>query len=151
MSRERTLPEVGEVFTSDPITVDMTHITGFQDFMGHLDPSFSLAGFNHHVNDDFAKEHLYGGVVGDGHQTIQYLCQVVTDHLPAGALVSGWSSFDLRLVNPTRPGDTVVARAQVSAVTPHGAGTVVELEVSAANQRDATVAFGVIRAFVPPT
>lgn len=145
----RSMPNVGDVFTSDPITVDMKHIVDFQDFMGHLDRSFSLVDFNHHVNEDFAKQHLYGGVVGDGHQTIAYLHQVVTDHLPAGALVSGGSTFDIRLVNPTRPGDTVVATAEVVAIEPHEAGTVVELKVGATNQREATVAFGVIRAVVP--
>jgi len=149
MSAETRLPAAGEVFTSKPIEVTPQHITDFQEFMGHLDPSFSLADHNHHVNEEFASRHMYGGIVGDGHQTIQYLWQVVTDHLPADALVSGHSSLDVRLVNPTRPGDTIVAKAEVTAVEPAAGGSIVVLDVNATNQREATVAFGTIRAFVP--
>lgn len=150
MSIKKRLPTIGTVLTSSPIEVTPKHVVDFQDFMGHLDRSFSLVDHNHHVNEEFASQHMYGGLVGDGHQTLQYIWQVITDHLPPGSMISGHSSVDIRLVNPTRPGDTVVVSAGVKSVDTDTESSIVGLDVSATNQRGSTVAFGQVSVFVPP-
>jgi hypothetical protein len=154
--RDRAFADLAEGEALRPLHVSVTreHINGYQDFLGHHDPNTIegtqwLVGNNLHVDEDFSRRNMYGGVVGDGNQTIQYLCQLLTDYLPWGSLVSGYSSLDVKLTNPTRPGDEVVATgAIVRKLTENGRDYVI-CEVQASKQQDALVALGTFKVHVP--
>jgi len=143
----------GEEFKPLHINVTQPHINGFQDFLGHADPTVKetswLIGNNLHVDEDYSRRNMYGGVVGDGHQTIQYLCQLITDSLPWGSLVSGYSSLDVKLTNPTRPGDEVVATGKIARKYAKDGRDMVTCEVSASKQGDKLVAVGSFEVYVP--
>jgi acyl dehydratase len=108
-----------------------------------------MAGHNLHVDQEYSREHMYGGNVGDGHQTIAYLCELVTNWLPYGALVSGYSELDIRMTNPTRPGDCVVAKGVVKDKFIEEGRKYVLCEVNAFKGGDKMVAIGTIKAMVP--
>lgn len=154
--RDRSFKDLVEGEALPPLHISVTkeHINGFQDFLGHTDPHSSsgntwLIGHNLHVDEEYSKKNMFGGVVGDGHQTIQYLCQLLTDSLPWGSFVSGYSSLDVKLTNPTRPGDEVVATGKiVSKLTEEGRDFVI-CEVLATKQQGSVVAIGTIKAHVP--
>jgi hypothetical protein len=143
----------GEALRPLNILVSQQHIDVFQDFLGHLDASDPdkawLLGNNLHVDEEYSKRNMYGGKVGDGNQTVQYCCQVVTDSLPWGTLVSGYSKVDVKLTNPTRPGDEVVVTGSVARKFTDGGRDFVDCEVKAVKQGDVVVATGTIRAYVP--
>ncbi|MCC6472501.1 MAG: MaoC family dehydratase, partial [Burkholderiales bacterium] len=108
-----------------------------------------LAGNNLHVDEEFSRRNMFGGVVGDGNQTIQYLCQVITDSLPWGSLVSGYSSLDAKLTNPTRPGDEVVASGSIVKKFSENGRDYVVCEVKAVKRQDSVVAVGTFKVHVP--
>lgn len=153
--RDRRFADLKEGEELNPLHVSVTrdHINGFQEFLGHFneedDAGSWLIGNNLHVDEDYSKRNMYGGVVGDAHQTFQYLTQLLTDSLPWGSLVSGYSSLDIKLTNPTRPGDEVVAQGKiVKKLTEDGRDFVV-CEVQAHKQGDKLIAIGTIKAHVP--
>ena len=145
--------EVGEKFRPLHIEVTQKHIRDFQEFLGHFDAeekeTACLFDSNLHIDEDFSRKNMYGGVVGIGHQTIQYLCQVVTDSLPWGTLVSGHSSLDVKMTNPTRPGDEVVATGKIVDKVVEDGRNIVVCEVRATKQDDMLVAIDTIRAGIP--
>jgi len=142
--------EVGEEITPLTFYVTQDHIDRFQEFLGHPANSTSwMAGHNLHVDEEYSREHMYGGNVGDGHQTIAYLCELVTNWLPYGALVSGYSELDIRMTNPTRPGDRVVAKGVVKDKFIEEGRKYVLCEVNAFKGEDKRVAIGTIKAMVP--
>ena len=153
--RDRTFSDLKEGEELKPLRISVTreHINGFQEFLGHFneedDAGSWLVGNNLHVDEDYSRRHIYGGVVGDAHQTFQYLCQVLTDSLPWGSLVSGYSTIDVKLTNPTRPGDTVVAKGKIVQKTTEDGRDYVLCEVNATKQEDKLVAIGTIKAHVP--
>lgn len=154
--RDRTFAELqdGEELKPLHISVTKEHINGFQDFLGHHDPNTIegtqwLVGNNLHVDEDFSRRNMFGGVVGDGNQTIQYLCQVITDSLPWGSLVSGWSSLDTKLTNPTRPGDEVVVTGHIVKKYREDGRDYALCETRAVKQGDAVVAIGTFKVHVP--
>ena len=152
--RDRTFSDLktGEDLKTLHIAVTREHINDFQEFLGHFDSdgySKWLIGNNLHVDEDYSRRHMYGTVVGDAHQTIQYLCQVVTDSLPWGSLLSGYSEIDIKLTNPTRPGDNVVASGKILEKTTEGGRNYAVCEVRAVKGEDKLVAIGTIKAYVP--
>ena len=153
--RDRSFKDLVEGEALPPLHISITkdHINGFQDFLGHSNPhaiegNTWLIGNNLHVDEEYSKKNMFGGVVGDGHQTIQYLCQLLTDSLPWGSLVSGYSSLDVKLTNPTRPGDEVVATGKIIRKLTEGGRDFVICEVSATKQQGSVVAIGTIKAHV---
>jgi hypothetical protein len=154
--RDRSFADLVEGEALKPLHISVTkeHINGYQDFLGHHDPNTIegtqwLVGNNLHVDEDFSRRNMFGGVVGDGNQTIQYLCQLLTDSLPWGSLVSGWSSLDVKLTNPTRPGDEVVATGNIVKKYSEDGRDYVLCETKAVKQGDAVVAIGTFKAYVP--
>ncbi len=143
----------GETLPELHVSVTQDHITGFQEFLGHHDPTETetawLIGNNLHIDEEYSKRNMYGGVVGDGHQTIQYLCQLVTDSLPWGTLVSGYSLIDIKMTNPTRPGDQVVATGKIARKLTEDGRDYVICELQATKQQGRVVAVGTIKAHVP--
>jgi len=153
--RDRTFDDLveGESLTALHISVTPDHINSFQDFLGHTDPKHSenpwLMGNNLHIDEDFSKKNMYGGIVGDGNQTAQYLCQILTDSLPWGSLVSGYSKLDIKFTNPTRPGDEVVVTGNITQKYTESDRDYVVCDVIAKKNRDTVIAVGNIRAYVP--
>jgi acyl-coenzyme A thioesterase PaaI-like protein len=143
--------QVGEKLTPLVHYVTQEHINGFQEFLGHGPSSVRgwMRGHNLHVDEDYSRQHMYGGNVGDGHQTIAYLCELVTSWLPYGALVSGYSEIDIRLTNPTRPGDVITSNGMVKEKMVEQGRRYVVCEVSATKIGDRLVAIGEIKAMVP--
>ncbi|MCC6472958.1 MAG: hypothetical protein IT514_04355, partial [Burkholderiales bacterium] len=71
--RDRGFDDLKEGEALRPLRVSVTreHINGFQDFLGHHDPNTIegtqwLAGNNLHVDEEFSRRNMFGGVVGDG-------------------------------------------------------------------------------------
>ena len=152
--RDRSFSDlkVGEELAPLTIQIDRDHITGFQHFLGHFDKADGaswLIGNNLHVDEEYSQRNMYGGVVGDAHQTFQYLCQMLTDYLPWGTLLSGYSELDIKLTNPTRLGDKVVTKGKILEKTFEEGRNYVLCEVSATKQEDKLIAIGTIKAYVP--
>lgn len=143
----------GEALRPMHVNVTQHHIDVFQDFLGHRDASDPdkawLLGNNLHTDEDYSKRNMYGGLVGDGNQTAQYCCQLLTDSLPWGTLVSGYSAVDVKLTNPTRPGDEVVVTGNVTRKFSEDGRDYVVCEVLAVKQGGSVVATGTIKAYVP--
>ena len=153
--RDRTFDEiaVGEELLTLQVEVSQDHINVYQDFLGHIDPNDPetgwLVGNNLHVDEEYSRRNAFGGVIGDGHQTGQYLLRMVTASMPWGTLDAGYSSFDLKFTNPTRPGDVVQTRGQVVAKESIDGRDFAICEVQAWKQGHRMVATGTIRAHVP--
>lgn len=152
--RDRSFEQIqeGESLQDLHIEVTQKHIDDFQVFLGHTTAASEhpwLAGHNLHVDEEYSKAHMYGGLVGDGNQTCQYLCQVVTDSMPWGTLLSGHSKLDIKLTNPTRPGDRVRASGTVLRKYHESGRDYIECEVRATKADDVLVAIGTIKAYVP--
>ena len=152
--RNRSFEEVeeGESLRELAIEVTQKHIDDFQVFLGHTLADSEhpwLLGHNLHVDEDYSRSHMYGGLVGDGNQTCQYLCQAVTDSLPWGTLLSGYSKLNIKLTNPTRPGDRVRVTGTVLRKYREDQRDYVECEVRATKGEGQLVAVGSIKAYVP--
>lgn len=143
--------QVGEEIPPVIHYVTQKHINTFQDFLGHGPTTAEgwMRGHNLHVDEEYSRAHMFGGNVGDGHQTVAYLCELVTNWLPYGSLVSGHSEIDIRLTNPTRPGDVVTSRGHVKDKFIEEGRKYVVCEVMAAKGQDRLVAIGFIKAMVP--
>lgn len=153
--RDRTFADLkeGEELKTLRIEVTREHISDFQIFLGHYDATGSFAptheNENFHVDDEYAQRNIYGSVVGDGNQTFQYMCQVVTDSLPWGSLLAGYSELDVKFTNPTRMGDTVVTSGKIVEKRVEDGRNFAICEMSASKQGDILVAIGTIKAYVP--
>ena len=143
--------QVGEQIAPLVHYVTQEHINGFQGFLGHGPSQIHgwMSGHNLHTDEEYSRTHMYGGNVGDGHQTIAYLCELVTNWLPYGALVSGYSEIDIRLTNPTRPGDVVTSTGTVREKYTEDGRKYVLCEVQAMKGEERLVAVGQIKAMVP--
>jgi acyl dehydratase len=153
--RDRTFADLKEGEELKALHIDVTreHIADFQIFLGHYDKEGAFAPThdkeNFHVDDDFAARNIYGSVVGDGNQTFQYMIQVVTDSLPWGSLLSGYSELDVKFTNPTRIGDKVVTKGKIVQKLTEGGRNYALCEMTAHKQGDVLVGIGTIKAYVP--
>ncbi len=153
--RDRTFEDIapGEALLAQRIEVTQEHINTYQDFLGHSNPNDPetgwLVGNNLHIDEEYSRRNAFGGVIGDGHQTAQYLFRMVTSSLPWGTLDAGYSSFDLKFTNPTRPGDVVVTKGHVVDLVTEDGRDFAVCEVQAWKQGDRMVAAGRIKAHVP--
>jgi 3-hydroxybutyryl-CoA dehydratase len=92
--------EPGDVATSSR-TITRDRIQQYADLTGDHNPL--------HVDDDYAEDRLFGGVVAHGMLTAGVLSAAVAA-LPGDVV---WLSQDLRFDAPVRPGDEVTARVEV--------------------------------------
>lgn len=153
MTRKRSFDDiqVGEAVTPLYKTVTVDSIEKFAVFLDQIPRGQSAAAAtgNPHLDEAFAQRSIFGGRFADGNHTVAHLCQMVTDWLPIGALVSGYSEVDIKLPNPVRPDDSVTVTGQVvDKFTGDGRDYAV-IEVLARTQRDKVVAAGTIKAYVP--
>jgi 3-hydroxybutyryl-CoA dehydratase len=91
--------EPGDVATSSR-TITRDRIQQYADLTGDHNPL--------HVDDDYAEDRLFGGVVAHGMLTAGVLSAAVAA-LPGDVV---WLSQDLRFDAPVRPGNEVTARVE---------------------------------------
>ena len=81
-----------------------------------------------HVDQDFAKTTPMGGTIAHGMLVLALISELLTNAFGAAWLQTG--KLDVRLRAPSRPGDTVTARATAASET----GTNVRYNVECVNQ-----------------
>lgn len=104
---------------------------------------------NPHLNEAYASRQIYGALFVDGNHTAALACQVATDWLPAGTLLSGHSEVDLRFPNPCRLGDTVTFGGEVVDKIIKDGRNLIVLKIQAESDKGKIIAAGTITAYVP--
>ncbi len=123
---------VGQTFTSRTHTLEVGAI---KDFATEFDPQWF------HLDEDDAKQSVFGGLVASGWHTAAITMRLVVEVLPLEGGVIG-ASGELQWPAPTRPGDTLQAAIEVLELTPsrsrpdRGMGAV---RITTRNQRDEVV------------
>ena len=140
---------VGDLLPKRTWTVSKADIESFGDFLYPATPDNPKRLGNPHMDEEYARKHIYGGLFVDGNQTVACLCQLATDWLPPGALVSGFSDVDIKLPNPIRVADVVTFSGEVASTTSREGRDYVTLQVLARNQAGKVVAAGTIATCVP--
>lgn len=111
-------------------TVGMADIGTFAALTGDSNPL--------HLDGEFAVNSRFGGVISHGMLTAGLLSTVLGMKLPGTGAV--YISQTLNFRGPVRPGDTIVARAEVVELVPERKR--VRLATRIANQRSETVIEG---------
>ena len=72
-----------------------------------------------HIEEDAAKETIYGGLIASGWHTVSLHMRLLADGLLANAASMGSPGVDeVRWLKPVRPGDTLSSRGVVNEVVP---------------------------------
>ena len=96
---------VGQTFESAPHVLTVEEI---KDFAGRYDPQFF------HLDDEAARESLFGGLAASGWHTASMMMRVFADSFLSDVSSQGSPGLDeLRWYHPVRPGDTLFVRAVV--------------------------------------
>ncbi len=140
--------QVGDVLPSQIWTVTKADIAAFGEFLYPPQPDNPERKGNPHIDEEYARQSIYGGLFVDGNQTVAFLCRMATDWLPAGALAHGWSDVDLKFPNPCRLDDVITFTGKVATKSSERGRDQVRLEVLASNQAGKLVAVGHISAQV---
>lgn len=83
------------------------------DFAKQFDPQ------PFHVDEDAARQSIFGGLIASGWHTTSLLMRLMVDGLLSHSSSMGSPGIDqIRWLLPVRPGDTLSARATVQKVTP---------------------------------
>ena len=101
---ERTTFTIGESATLTRVVDDET-IRRFADATGDHNPI--------HLDDDYASGTFFGGRIAHGALAASLISAVLGTELPGPGTI--YRSQSLRFRAPIRPGDTVTARAEVTA------------------------------------
>lgn len=110
--------------------IGMAEIATFAELTGDRNPL--------HFDTEFAASSRFGGVISHGMLTAGLLSTVLGMKLPGTGAV--YISQSLSFKGPVRPGDTIMARAEVVELVPERRR--VRLATRIANQRDETVIEG---------
>lgn len=140
---------VGDELPSQSWTVTKADIAAFGEFMYPPQPDNPERKGNPHIDEEYARQSIYGGLFVDGNQTVAFLCRMATEWLPAGALAYGWNDVDLKFPNPCRLDDVISFNGKVVEKKSSPARDEVKLEVVATNQSGKVVAAGFIATEVP--
>lgn len=140
---------IGHELPSQSWTVTKADIAAFGEFMYPPQPDNPERKGNPHIDEEYARQSIYGGLFVDGNQTVAFLCRMATDWLPAGALAYGWNDVDLKFPNPCRLDDVISFNGRVVEKKSSPARDEVKLEVVATNQSGKVVAAGTIATEVP--
>ncbi|MGE0725116.1 MAG: MaoC family dehydratase [Alphaproteobacteria bacterium] len=107
------------------------------DFARQFDPQYF------HVDEERAKESIYGGLIASGWHTAALTMRLAADGLILDSASMGSPGVDeLRWLKPVRPGDTLSARFTVTEIRPSGSKPdrgIVKSFVEVANQDGETV------------
>jgi acyl dehydratase len=95
-----------------------------------------------HHDEPFAKSARSGGIIAHGMMVLAYLSSLATAYL--GTVE--FDKFSGRLLEITRPGDTLRIAGRVERVTPRERGGEVELSLTATKQTGEVVAAGAVTA-----
>jgi acyl dehydratase len=98
-----------------------------------------------HQDDEFAKAAGMGGVFGHGMLTMGFVAQCVTDWAGAGAV----KKIGVRFAGLVRLKDTITCKGRVLAKSAKGGVHLVELELSAENQKGEKVVTGTATVALP--
>ncbi|MSQ50333.1 MAG: hypothetical protein EXR28_00450 [Betaproteobacteria bacterium] len=139
----------GDELSSPSWRVTKADIAAFGEFMYPPQPDNPERKGNPHIDEEYARQSIYGGLFVDGNQTVAFLCRMATDWLPAGALAYGWNDVDLKFPNPCRLGDVISFTGRVVEKNSTPARDEVKLAVVATNQAGKVVAVGTITTEVP--
>ncbi|OGA02975.1 MAG: hypothetical protein A3H35_20750 [Betaproteobacteria bacterium RIFCSPLOWO2_02_FULL_62_17] len=139
----------GDTLPSQTWTVTKADIAAFGEFLYPPQPDNPQRKGNPHIDEEYARQSIYGGLFVDGNQTVAFLCRMATDWLPAGTLARGWSDVDVKFPNPCRIDDVITFTGKVVAKTREHGRDQVKLEVLASNQAGKPVAAGFISAQIP--
>ena len=96
-----------------------------------------------HVDDEAARQSMFGGLIASGWHTGAMLMRMVCDHLVPGTATSGAVGFDdLKWLKPVRPGDVLsvesTVKEKIDSRGRHGLGTV-KIDNRVLNQRGEAV------------
>ncbi len=97
-----------------------------------------------HHDEPFARQARSGGIIAHGMMIMGYLGRVATAYLGT----AHFDRFKIRLLDVTRPGDTLRLGGQVTDVTPRERGVVVTLALRATRTTGEVVAEGQVVATV---
>jgi acyl dehydratase len=122
-------------FERGPVT--RTHIVKYAGASWDFNPI--------HHDEPFAKRARSGGIIAHGMMVLGYLGSLATAYLGTAAI----DKFSGRLLEVTRPGDTLRIEGRVERATPSGAGGVVVLSLTATKLSGAVVAAGTVTATLP--
>src|SRR5688572_12925752 len=101
---------VGHRFAAGPVTVDREEAL---DFARRYDPQ------PYHLDDEAAKDSVFGGLAISGWNTAAYCMRLVVAARPFGDNpILGLGVDELRWPNPVRPGDILRLEGEVIEMTP---------------------------------
>ncbi|MBI2172247.1 MAG: MaoC family dehydratase [Chloroflexi bacterium] len=101
-------------------------------------PPPATMGKNLHTDEEYASQGIFAGTVNQGVVTCAYMIEALQLAFPTQNVLS--SSFNMRALEPFRPGDVVTFGGKVLAKREEGGKRLVEVEVSGVNQLGQTIA-----------
>ena len=97
--------EAGRVYKLGSVQVDLAEVI---EFATRYDPQYF------HIDEDRAKESIYGGVIASGWHTASMMMRVFADNFLSDVSSMGSPGLDeLHWYHPVRPGDTLFVSAIV--------------------------------------
>lgn len=100
--------EVGQVFTTQRVTVDKADLVAFAKL---YDPQPM------HTDEEVAKSTFFGELMGSGWQTLGLTMRLVVEARTLGSTpLVGIAIDEVRFHRPLRPGDTLWARVEITEV-----------------------------------
>ena len=112
--------------------ITFEHIREYASISGDLNPL--------HVDENFARDTSFGGIVAHGMLTLAYVSEMM-----AGFFGEDWFStghLDVRFKQPSRPGDKLTLHGEVLGVIRRKTGTTVICDVQCDNQHHQSVLIG---------
>jgi len=98
--------EIGEVHRFGRYEVTREEIV---EYAGQFDPQ------PFHLDEDAAKQSMFGGLVASGWHTGAMLMRMICDHAIPGAATTGALGFDdLKWLKPVRPGDVLSVETRIT-------------------------------------
>jgi acyl dehydratase len=125
-------------------TATMEDMVAFGDFLYPARADNPTRAGNPHLDVEYARKHLYGGLIVDGNQTVAQLWELVRDWIPADAALTHETEVEVRFPNPCREGDIVGLAATVESVSDTAGGSAIRFNVNAHNAAGQCLASGSI-------
>lgn len=124
----------GDVFELGSRSVTKEEIL---EFAGRYDPQ------PFHVDEERARESIYGGLIASGWHTASMTMRLLADSILLDAAGMGSPGLDeLRWLKPVRPGDTLSARMEILSARPSASKPdrgLVQSQIQVTNQNGETV------------
>ncbi|MBN9425886.1 MAG: MaoC family dehydratase [Burkholderiales bacterium] len=143
-------PRAGDVLPVRRWTVGKDDLLRFADFLYPARPDNPQRLGNPHLDEEYARKHLYGGLIVDGNQTVALICEMVEDWLPGVEAGAAATEADFSFPNPCCIGDVIEFHGEVMGTRAGAAQRLVDLKFEARNQHGKLVAVGTLGAVLPP-